>query len=168
MTGTIREINLSNGGVPKHPVPEATAVKLGLVGDRQAHPQIHGGLRQALLLISAEDLEVLKESGFPVYPGALGENLTISGLDFRKLRQGMRFRAGEAVIELTKLRAPCSQLDPYNVSGDARIQDRLSDKAAESGDSTSAAWGMGGFYASVLIEGSIRRGDIIRLLDQAV
>lgn len=167
VTGTIQQINVSNGGVPKLPVAEAHAGPLGLEGDRQAHPQYHGGPRKALLLMSEEDLASLKEAGFPVYPGALGENLTLRGIDFRRLRPGMRMRAGEAVIELTKVRAPCSQLDPYN-NGGGPIQECLYDEAVKSGDVTSPRWAMGGMYASVIVEGLIKTGDIIKWLDQAV
>lgn len=167
LTGTIEQISISNGGVPKFAVPMARARRLGLEGDRQAHPQFHGGPRQALLLVSDEDLTALRQSGFPVFRGALGENLTVSGLNFRLLRAGMRFRAGEAIIELTKLRVPCEQLDPYN-RGAGQIQEFLYDKQVKGGDVTSPRWGMGGMYASVIQEGIIKAGDIIRLLDQAV
>ena len=95
-------------------------------------------------MVSGEDLESLKDKGFPVYPGALGENLTVTGLDFRKLRLGMRFRAGEAVIELTKFRVPCDQLDPYNPGErEDRIQSHLYDKAVKGGDVKVATLGDG-------------------------
>ena len=51
--------------------------------------------------------------GFPVYPGALGENLTTRGLDRRALRIGQRFRCGTATIRLTELRLPCGTLNVY-------------------------------------------------------
>ena len=42
--------------------------------------------------------------GFPVYPGALGENITTRGIDRRSLRLGQRYRIGEVVIELSEIR----------------------------------------------------------------
>src|SRR3974390_2889648 len=106
LTGIVHQISISKGGVPKLAVPEAWANPLGLDGDEHSQPQFHGGLLKALLLVSLEDLEALRSEGFPVFPGALGENLTISGIDFRKLRGGQRFVVGDAAIELTALRKP--------------------------------------------------------------
>jgi MOSC domain-containing protein YiiM len=163
---TVVQINTSRGGLPKLPIqqPEAVVHRLGIEGDAVAHPQFHGGARQALLLITEEGLEELKRMGFPVYPGALGENLTIRGLDRRQMRVGQRYRVGQIVIELTKLRVPCIAL---NVFGEG-IKSAVYDKLGKAGNPESPAWGLSGFYASVQQGGVIREQDIITLLDQAV
>lgn len=169
MRGSVISVNLSKGGVPKLPVSSAQANSLGLEGDGHAHPRFHGGPFKALLLIAQEDLDHLQALGFDVFPGALGENLTVQGLDFRQLRPGMRFRAGPVVIQLTTLRVPCATLDRYNSApSSGRIQDAVYDSLVKSGDPSSPRWGVGGFYASVEHPGLIRQGDIISLLDQAV
>lgn len=168
MQGTIIQVSLSKGGVPKLGVPSAWAAPSGVDGDIQRNTKYHGGPRQALLLVAAEDLETLRSAGYPVSPGALGENLTTLGLDFRRLRAGMRFRAGGAILELTKLRRPCQNLDIYNTADLPPIQKRLFDERAKAGDPTTPLWAMGGFYAAVLQPGLIRQGDTICLLDQMV
>ena len=168
LQGTVQQVSISKGGVPKLAVPEAWASPLGLEGDGHNHPQFHGGLSKALLLVSLEDLEALQAEGFPVFPGALGENLTIRGIDFRKLRSGQRFVVGDAAIELTTLRQPCSALDGYNVSPDTPIQKRLYDARAKAGDPSSPVWAMGGFYASVVQRGLINTGATIALADHVV
>jgi MOSC domain-containing protein YiiM len=169
MQGHVARLGISKGGVPKLSVPAALAGPLGLEGDEHAHPRFHGGPLKALLLISSEDLDSLRARGYEVVPGDLGENLTISSLDFRHLRPGMRFRAGQAVIELTTLRVPCSALDRYNSPGvPERIQDVIYDSRVKAGDPASPRWGLAGFYASVEIPGLIQQGDIISLLDQPV
>jgi len=165
--GIVEQINISPGGVPKLPVAEAFVSTQGIRGDSWAHPHVHGGPLQALLLISTGDLDQLIADGFPVFPGALGENLTISGIDFRALRARQRWRVGPVVLELTKLRVPCRTLDRYNTNGQ-RIQEQLYDAQAKAGDSTTPRWARGGFYASVLREGIIRAKDIIELSDYAV
>src|SRR6266498_3852682 len=86
MQGTIVQINISRGGVPKRAVREAEVTPLGLVGDEHAHPAFHGGPRKAVLLVAAEVVDELAGRGFPVFYGALGENLTTSGMDVRRLR----------------------------------------------------------------------------------
>src|SRR5919198_32348 len=152
MTGTIIQINTSRGGLPKRPVPEAIATPLGLEGDSCAHPQIHGGPKQAVLLITAETIEELARRGYPVYPGALGENLTTRGLDRRQLRYGQRLRAGAALLEITKRRGPCDTLDVYGPA----IKHEIFDKRVNAGDPTSPRWGMSGFYCAVIEPGPIR------------
>jgi MOSC domain-containing protein YiiM len=168
LMGVVQQVSISRGGVPKLAVPEAWAGPLGLEGDGHFHPQFHGGPSKALLLVSMEDLEALRAEGFPVFPGALGENLTIRGIDFRRLRSGQRFVVGGAAIELTTLRQPCKTLDVYNSSVTGMIQRRLYDARAQAGDPASPVWAMGGFYASVIQRGLINTDVTIALADQVV
>ena len=157
MTGHIIQINISRGGVPKRPIPEGVITPLGLEGDMFAHPEIHGGARQAVLLIAAETVDELIARGYPLYYGALGENLTTRGLDYRQLRIGQTLRAGGAILEITKLRAPCSTLDVYGPT----IKQEIYDARVKAGDHTTPRWGMGGFYASVIEPGPVHTNDII-------
>jgi MOSC domain-containing protein YiiM len=159
---SIVQINVSRGGVPKRPIAEALVTTLGLAGDEHAHPQIHGGPRQALLLITAEGIDELIEQGFPLFAGALGENLTTRGLDRRSLRVGQRYRTPNVIFELTKPRAPCEQLDVYGTG----IQKAVYDAQVKAGDPGSPRWGLSGFYASVISPGPMRPGDPIVLLEE--
>jgi len=157
MQGVIEQLSISKGGMPKLAIPEAWAGALGLEGDLHRNPKVHGGPLKAVLLISAEDIAALSSEGFSISPGSLGENLTVRGIDFRQLRAGQRFRAGEAILELTRLRQPCHNLEVYNNGQPGRIQEALLTAPAR-----------GGFYAAVLQPGLIRTGDIISLVDQHV
>jgi MOSC domain-containing protein YiiM len=63
-------------------------------------------------LIHSELHEELRERGFDIAPGEMGENVTTSGLDLLALPTGTRLRLGdEAVVEVTGLRNPCKQLE---------------------------------------------------------
>jgi MOSC domain-containing protein YiiM len=65
-------------------------------------------------LIHAELFDELKQHGFDVEPGQLGENITTRGLDLLNLPTGTLLHIGpEAVIEITGLRNPCVQIDRF-------------------------------------------------------
>jgi MOSC domain-containing protein YiiM len=160
--GTIVQINISPGGIPKRPIPQAFIAPLGIEGDRHAHPGIHGGPSKAILLIATEVLEELQRRGYPVSAGSLGENLTTRGIDVRDLRIGDRIRAGGALLEITRPRGPCSALDVYGPS----LKDEIYDPRVKARDRTSPRWGMSGFYLSVLEPGPVAPGDIIAVVAQ--
>lgn len=169
MTGIVLQVNLSAGGLPKRPVLLATLAKTGFQNDAFAHPRIHGGPDQAVLLIANETIEELVALQYPIYPGALGENLTTSGLNPKQWRIGQQFRVGSARIELTKPRAPCRAL---NIYGSGRngipIQRMIYDLKVKRGDHTSNYWGHSGFYARVLQPGEVMPGSVITLESELV
>lgn len=160
MPGSILQVNISKGGVPKRPITKAVVSTLGIEGDEHAHPQFHGGPRQALLLITSEGLEELKKMGYPLYPGALGENITTQGIDRRDLRIGQRMRVGDCVIEFTKIRTPCSTIAHYG----PEIHKAVYDEAVKAGDPASPRWGLSGIYASVVTPGTLVPGDVVEIL----
>jgi MOSC domain-containing protein YiiM len=65
-------------------------------------------------LIHAELHDELRERGFDVAPGQMGENVTTRGLDLLGLPRGTRLHLGaNAIVEVTGLRNPCYQLDDF-------------------------------------------------------
>lgn len=95
---------------------------LGVVGDahlgatvqhrsRVARDPSQPNLRQVHLLHS-ELLDDLRQQGFSLTPGQIGENVTTRGLALLELPPGTCLHLGaEAVVEITGLRNPCVQLD---------------------------------------------------------
>ena len=160
--GIVLQISTSQGGVPKVAITEAEVTLAGIVGDAWRYPQFHGGPRKAILLITAEGIDDLAARGFPVFYGALGENVTTRGLDRRSLRIGQRYRVGEIVIELLQIRLPCDTLSIYGTG----IQAAIYDAQTQAGDHASPRWGLSGFYASVIRTGRMRVGDVISPLGQ--
>ena len=106
----------------------------------------------------------LRERGYPLFYGALGENLTTRDIDVRLLKPGDRLRAGAACLEITQPRIPCSQLDIYGPA----IKGEIFDRHVKAGDCSSPYWGMSGLYAAVREPGLVRPGDAIEVLEQAV
>jgi len=162
MMGTVVQVNISPGGVPKRPIAEGMITPLGIEGDGHAHPEVHGGPQQAVLLLCLETIEELKAEGFAVYPGALGENLTVEGLDRRRIRIGQRYRAGDAILEITKIRRPCKTIGVYGEG----IQNAIYDAQVKAGDPTSSRWGRSGFLAAVVRGGRVSEGAPVVLLDE--
>jgi len=160
MTGVVLQVSISAGGVPNHAIARGDVTVRGIGGDGWRHPQFHGIPKRAILLITSEGLDEIIAMGFPVYPGALGENLTSRGLDRRALRIGQRFRCGAATIQLTEPRFPCGTLSVYGQG----IQTAIYDARAMKADSSSEVWGLSGLYASVIQPGIVRPGDALALI----
>lgn len=161
MTGILKQINRSPGGLPKRAVHGPVMLsEVSVEGDRCRNTVVHGGPKKAVLMASAEFIDELAERGFPVFYGAIGENLTVSGLDPHMWRSGQRYRIGqEAVIELTTLRTPCSNLDVYGPD----IKSELYDAQCKAGNIASPRWAHGGFYAWVVRPSMIQAGDAVVL-----
>ncbi|MEU9878708.1 MOSC domain-containing protein [Streptomyces phaeochromogenes] len=65
-------------------------------------------------LIHEELFDEVREAGFEVAAGQLGENVTTRGIDLLGLPTGTLLRFGEeAVVEVTGLRNPCAQIDGF-------------------------------------------------------
>lgn len=162
MKGMIEQLSISKGGVPKLPIAIAHVEALGIVGDVQKNTKYHGGPRQALLLLTAEGLEELQAKGFPVYAGALGENVTLRGIPRTAIGLGSRLRLGlEVEVEVTKMREPCKTLSPYGEG----IQKAVYDAKVRAGDRSSPLWGLAGFYVRVLQGGTVMPGDVAELVE---
>ena len=165
MNGRVLQVSLGPGGVPNHAVAEARVTVAGLEGDRFRHPNIHGLPDQAVLVLTGEGLEELREEGFPLFWGALGENITLEGIDRRSIHPGQRWRVGsEVILEITKRRAPCATLDVYG----SKLRGRIFDAQVKAGDTHSPRWGLSGVYARVIEGGLVRPGDPVSLAEQDV
>ena len=144
----VHQINVSDGGVPKHPVPEPRITVDGVVGDRQRSPKIHGGPDRAVCLFSLEVIEALRAEGHSIAPGSSGENLTLAGLDWVQLKPGNRLGIGETVrLEMASYTAPCQNNAAWFKEGNFT---RISQKRHP---------GWSRLYARVLTEGVVRSGD---------
>lgn len=77
---------------------------------RVAKDPTRPNLRQ-VHLIHSELFDELRERGFSISAGQMGENLTTRGIDLLAVPAGTRLRIGAAVLEVKGLRNPCHQLD---------------------------------------------------------
>src|SRR5256885_15638995 len=114
MRGILAQLNISGGGMPKKPIPEAVVSTDGVKGDWQKNRKYHGGPNRAICLYSEELYQGLRDSGVNVTNGDIGENFTTRGINLQHLKKGDRLKVGECIIELTDIRVPCHQLRKWD------------------------------------------------------
>jgi MOSC domain-containing protein YiiM len=145
--GTVAQLNVSDGGVPKKPVEVAEVGDRGLVGDRQAARQHHGRPLQALCLWSAEVIDALRAEGHPIEPGRAGENVTIAGIDWATIQPGTQLLIGDVLAEISAWSTPCVKNAPWFLERDFHRMDH----------DRHPGWSRA--YAWVREPGTIRQGD---------
>jgi MOSC domain-containing protein YiiM len=138
-------------GIYKSPVEgPRMARRTNIEGDGQADPSVHGGVHKAVYAFPREHYAFYQEAlgGGPYAFGQFGENLTVSGLLESEVRIGDRYRAGEALFEVSQPRSPCFKFAIKMGAPEAVGICLVSAKT--------------GFYLRVLREGLIEAGDAIR------
>lgn len=150
----VASINISDGGVPKLPVPRAIVTRIGIQGDGHRYPKIHGGVDRALCLYSAECIERLRSEGHDVCFGTLGENVTVRGLDWGTVVPGVRLAIVNVLIEVVSYASPCKTIARFF----------LGEKIDRVQQADNPGWSR--VYARVLQEGSLSVGDRVTVLQK--
>lgn len=163
--GLVKAVSLS----PRHAFSKANVLSIRLVEGHGVEGDAHMGvtvkhrsrvakdplapnLRQVHLM-HAELFDELRASGFSLSAGDMGENVTTHGVDLLALPVGARLKLGdEAVVEVTGLRNPCSQIDKFQPG----LMKATLGRDAEGGLIRKA-----GVMAIVLTGGEVRPGDAI-------
>lgn len=150
------QINISDGGVPKRPVLEAVITKAGIEGDRQQNLKVHGGPDRAVCLYSQDLIDRLQDEGHSIEAGSSGENLTLAGLEWEKLKLGERLQVGpEVQIEIMSYTTPCDKNAQW-------FRDRNYKRVSQK---MNPGWSR--LYAKVLREGVVRPGDAVEILEKS-
>ena len=129
---------------------------LGVAGDEQADPTVHGGLDKAVYVYPSEHYAfwqtVRGQAGQadPLQPGAMGENLLIEGLLEPGVWVGDRLCVGEVELRVESPRAPCFKFN-------ARMGFAWATKMMVQS-------GFTGFYCSVVRQGRLAAGDPVLAL----
>lgn len=115
--------------IGKAPVLGAVAVgPMGLDGDEQADPSVHGGLSKAVYAYPAEHLpgwqRWRREAGVTLFDddlpfGFVGENLSTEGLLEHDVWIGDDWVLGDLVLRVTAPREPCYKLNAVTGLRDA-------------------------------------------------
>jgi MOSC domain-containing protein YiiM len=167
--GKVVRLGVSGGGVPKKSTSTAEIGLRGMADDVQADRRNHGRPFQAVCLYSLEVIDRLAAEGHPISPGSVGENVTVSGIDWSALRAGTRLAFTDAgldevgggtslaepsgpVVEITCWADPCSTIAGSFLERDfRRIQFSDHPGAARA-------------YAAVVVPGRVSVGSAVRCL----
>jgi MOSC domain-containing protein YiiM len=138
-------------GGAKKPVPRAFLRFENLDGDRQADRVNHGGFEKAVCVYPFDHYPYWnRQLGRDLKPGAFSENLTVSGAIETEVCVGDVFRIGEAMVQVSQPRMPCSKLAGKN--GSKMLPKLIGDT------------GYTGFYMRVLSEGLVAADDSFDLV----
>lgn len=155
MVGRVESLHASGGGVPKVSIPVADVGPSGVIGDVQGNRKNHGRPWQAICLYSSDLLVDLRSEGHPIVAGGAGENLTVSGVDWSRMRGGLTVTianaSGDVVMRTSGPAAPCH-----------KIGDCFGERQWNRIDHVERP-GWARWYASVLTSGTIARGDTITI-----
>ncbi len=147
--GIVAQLSASSGGVPKRAVETADVRRRGVIGDRQRTRRHHGRPWQALCLWSVDVVDELVAEGHPIFPGAAGENLSLRGLEWSRLRAGAVVDIGAVRCQLSATALPCAKNNQWFVDGDSRRIEHARHP------------GWSRWYASVVRPGRIVVGDTV-------
>jgi MOSC domain-containing protein YiiM len=167
MDGTVVAVAASPTHTMSKPVADSIRLLAGLGVEGDAHQGVtvkhrsrvakdptQPNLRQ-VHLIHQELHDELREKGFAIGPGVMGENVLTAGIELLALPRGARLRLGdEAVVEVAGLRNPCLQLNGLQEG----LLDATLDRDAEGGLVRKA-----GIMGVVLAGGDVRPGDPVRV-----
>lgn len=148
--GTATGLFTSDGGVPKVPRPALEVDHGGAVGDRQANRTHHGRPWQALCLWSSEVVEAFRAAGHPIAPGLAGENVSVTGLAWSRVRPGVQLRIGDVLAEVSSYATPCAKNAPWFTDGVVGLMAHRQGPVSR-------------VYATVLEPGTVGRGDPVLL-----
>ena len=147
MTGSVDSLQSSGGGVPKASITIAEIGPGGVLGDVQGNRRNHGRPWQAVCMYSSDLIEALRAEGHPIAAGSTGENLTIGGIDWSRMRGGLTITMGDVVLRTSSPAAPCH-----------KIGDCFSERHWNRIDHVERP-GWARWYASVLSGGTVTPGD---------
>ena len=165
MSGIVEAVHASAA----HTMRKHTRDKVTLVAGHGVDGDVHAGatvrhrsrvakdatqpnLRQ-VHLIHVELHDELRDKGYEVEAGQMGENVTTRGIRLLELPTGTHLRLGaDAVVEVTGLRTPCKQLDGIQEGLMGELMPR---------DGNGNAIRKAGIMAVVVQGGDVHAGDAI-------
>jgi MOSC domain-containing protein YiiM len=160
MTTSISQINVKPDtpgqvGLPKIPVETAIISKWGLAGDynRFRKEKKKNDPDMAVMILSTDILDALNNEGWPVNPGDLGENITLTNIDYSIMALGDRLNIRDVTLEISLMCDPCTNLNNLPYVGKEKSTSFIKTLMKRRG-----------WYARVLKPGEVSVGDSVTLI----
>ena len=143
-------------GIYKYPTSESLFLgKTDVDKDTVIDRKHHAGEHKACYLFSSDYYGYWKN----LYPqlnwdwGMFGENLSVEGMDESKIRIGDVYKIGAALVQVSQPREPCYKLGIR--FGNQEILKQFID------------YGHPGTYVRILVEGHVKKGDVLELMEKS-
>ena len=139
-------------GLPKIKVEKAEITFEGINGDynRFRKKKKNNDPDMALMILSTDVIDQLNLEGWPVEAGHLGENLTLTNINYNNLEPDQEYTIGSHVkIKISFICDPCSNLKALPYVGENRKTEFIKTLMKRRG-----------WYARVLKPGHLTAGDI--------
>ena len=165
--------DMYNGrGIPKLEATEIDVRYEGVAGDNTVSriEKYNGGrmdgekyLDRAVLIWTDDKLKEMNDEGWPAMPGDLGENIMISGVNYEMLEIGQEYQIGGAILMISRVCPPCYQLHELIPVWNER-DETLNFSVDKGPEVVKTLAGRRGYYARVIEEGVVRKGEGVILL----
>ncbi|MBX4196218.1 MOSC domain-containing protein [Candidatus Pacearchaeota archaeon] len=157
LEGKVYQLNIKaeiqgQRGIPKFSIDMAKIMKEGVTGDynRHRYESLGGDLDQAILIMPLEMIQELNKEGWPISAGDIGENITTQGIAYDDFKPGDSYQIGKAIVQISRACVPCKNLAVLSYVGKERKVEFVKTMLKRRG-----------WYASVVQEGMVQRGDDI-------
>jgi MOSC domain-containing protein YiiM len=138
--------------IDKVRVKEANLRFEGFLGDGVANIEFHGGKDRAVCIYAFENYAVWeKEFNLKLKLPSFGENITMEGMEEKDVFIGDIYRIGEAIVQVSQGRIPCSTISKFN--NEKKLLNRV------------YTTGLTGYFCRVLEEGRIEEAAQVQLLE---
>jgi MOSC domain-containing protein YiiM len=145
--------DITESAIGKQEVNEAFLTVNGFNGDTVAATEFHGGPDRAVCLYPLEHYSKWEaEFGVKINKPGFGENISLVGMTEEDVYIGDTYQFGEAVIQITQGRIPCSKISKFNQI------DGLLKRVVETGYT--------GYFFRVLQEGKVEKNSELKLLSR--
>ena len=140
-------VNISGkkGTVKREVLEIQLKLRHGIVGDAHA-----GDWHRQISLLAEESVDTMRPLLAGLLPGAFAENINTRGIELKSLPVGTRLRLGETVVEVTQIGKQCHN--------DCAIK-KATGKCVMPTE---------GIFAVVVTEGTVRKGDKIEIIKEAI
>ncbi|MCL6447046.1 MAG: MOSC domain-containing protein [Armatimonadetes bacterium] len=118
-----------------------------LIADHGLQGDAHAGTDRQVSLFPAERAEELAAGlGLVVQPGDFAENITVRGLNLKKVEPGARLLVGEAIVEVTRIGKQDGEFHTFSFHGLAPLRTE-------------------GIFCRVVKSGRVKEGDRVSLIE---